>query len=98
MFVYMEPTSPKAHDLQRDSRYALHCAVEDRDGGEGEFSVRGKAHVIDEPALRDQLFKNARADGSNPQEHYILFEFDIESALSTIYDGGQVMRERWKAS
>jgi len=29
LFVYMEPTSPKAADLRRDARYALHCGVED---------------------------------------------------------------------
>ncbi|MCA1555037.1 MAG: pyridoxamine 5'-phosphate oxidase family protein, partial [Chloroflexi bacterium] len=26
LFVFMEPTSPKGKDLQRDNRYALHCA------------------------------------------------------------------------
>lgn len=28
LYVYMEPTSPKGRDLQRDPRYALHCSVE----------------------------------------------------------------------
>jgi hypothetical protein len=27
LFVFMEPTSPKGHDLQRDGRYAIHCSV-----------------------------------------------------------------------
>ena len=35
--IYMEPTSLKAADLRRDARYALHCAVEDNEGGEGEL-------------------------------------------------------------
>src|SRR5262250_3268758 len=36
-FIYMEPASLKGGDLRRDPRYALHCGVEDNDGGEGEF-------------------------------------------------------------
>src|SRR5262245_41403215 len=46
LFVFMYPTSPKAHDLQRDGRFALHCAVEDNSGGGGEFYVRGKVQQI----------------------------------------------------
>jgi hypothetical protein len=43
LFLFMEPTSPKGKDLQRDDRYALHCSVADSNGGEGEFYVRGRA-------------------------------------------------------
>jgi hypothetical protein len=45
--VYMEPTSLKSADLRRDGRYSLHCAVEDNEGGEGEFlrhRARGGDH------------------------------------------------------
>ncbi|HEX3050658.1 MAG TPA: pyridoxamine 5'-phosphate oxidase family protein, partial [Aggregatilineaceae bacterium] len=28
LFLFMEPTSPKGKDLQRDPRYTLHCSVE----------------------------------------------------------------------
>ena len=38
-------------DLQRDGRYALHCRVEDQEGGEGEFFVRGQATLTDDPDL-----------------------------------------------
>jgi hypothetical protein len=31
--LFMEPTSPKVADLRRDARYALHCSVEDNEGG-----------------------------------------------------------------
>ncbi len=37
LLLFMEPTSPKGHDLQRGSGYALHCTVADDSGGEGEF-------------------------------------------------------------
>lgn len=35
LFLFMELTSPKGKDLQRDSRYTLHCSVEDSSGGGG---------------------------------------------------------------
>jgi hypothetical protein len=98
LFVYMEPSSPKALDLLRDDRYALHCSVEDINGGKGEFSIRGQARIIGDAPLRARLFEAARADGSNPQERYILFELSIEEALSTIYVGEEETRKRWKAA
>ncbi len=51
-FVFMEPTSPKGQDLQRDGRYAIHCAVSDNSGASGEFSITGRAHLIDNAELR----------------------------------------------
>src|SRR3954471_14481126 len=49
LFLFMEPTSPKGKDLQRDSRYTLHCSVENSNGGEGEFYVRGRGTFTDDP-------------------------------------------------
>lgn len=43
LFLFMEPTSPKGKDLQRDARFTLHCAVENSEGGGGEFYVTGRA-------------------------------------------------------
>src|SRR5213594_4047662 len=52
LFVFMEPTSPKGHDLQRDGRYALHCSVTDSSGASGEFSFLGQAHLTNDAELR----------------------------------------------
>jgi len=98
LFVYMEPTSPKRQDLRRDSRYAMHAAVEDNTGGEGEFLVRGRAQEIDEAALRAQAFEHALAIGYNPLDRYVLFELGIEEAIATIYEDGEPKRTRWKAA
>jgi hypothetical protein len=98
LFVYMEPTSPKLHDLERDGRFALHCSVEDSSGGEGEFSLHGHAKIIEDPNLRDELFAAATADGFNPLERYVFFEFGIESVLTTVYENDEPVRKRWKAS
>jgi hypothetical protein len=94
LFLFMEPTSPKGQDLRRDGRYALHCSVSDSSGDSGEFFVSGRATFIDDPAtwqLAAELATYAPAD------RYILFELDVESAASTIYTGGQPVRQRWKA-
>src|SRR5690349_15758361 len=52
LYLFMEPGSPKGKDLQRDPRYALHCAVADMEGGEGEFYVRGRARLSADPQER----------------------------------------------
>jgi hypothetical protein len=92
----MAPTSPKLRDLQRDSRYALHCSVEDSDGGEGEFSLWGRAQIIDDPSLRSELFAAARADGFNPLDRYVVFDFGVERVMTTIYDNDEPTRKYWK--
>ena len=52
LFVFMEPTSPKARDLRERGWYALHNGVPDTSGTGGEFFVSGQATVIDDPELR----------------------------------------------
>ena len=98
LFVYMEPTSPKAHDLQRDCRYAIHNSVENTNGGEGEFAIRGQAKVVDDSKARTAFFEIATTEGFHPDNRYIFFEFSIENALATVYDGDQPKRNRWDAS
>jgi Pyridoxamine 5'-phosphate oxidase len=92
LFVFMEPTSLKAHDLRRNGRYALHCGVLDLSGRSGEFLVRGSAAVVNDPearALAASVAKRAPAD------QYLLFELDVAHAVSTVYEGGQPVRTRW---
>ncbi|MCC7450757.1 MAG: pyridoxamine 5'-phosphate oxidase [Anaerolineae bacterium] len=95
LFLFMEPTSPKGHDLQRGSGYALHCSVGDNTGGAGEFYVMGHAVLTPDPALRAL----AAQYGYPPKDHYILFELSVESAFSTIYpDSGKPVRQHWRAA
>ena len=93
LFVFMEPTSPKGHDLRRDGRYAIHCAVSDTSGGSGEFTGSGQAQFIDNPELRVLAVRLAPY---SPADRYILFEFSLESAASTVYEGERIIRQRWK--
>ncbi len=94
LFVFMEPTSPKGKDLQRDNRYAIHCAVSDSSGGSGEFFVAGRAMLITDTETRAVAKRVSRYP---PQERYILFELSVESAASTVYEGGETIRKRWAA-
>lgn len=94
LFLFMEPTSPKGHDLRRDGRYALHSAVSDASGSSGEFLIAGRAVYIEEPETRAMAVDLAPY---NPAERYVLFELDVDSALATIYDEtGEPQRRRWK--
>ncbi len=93
LFVFMEPTSPKGHDLQRDGRYAIHCSVTNTSGASGEFIVTGRAHLIDNRELRALAVQLA---SYTPADRYILFEFEIESATSTIYPDDQPVRQFWR--
>jgi hypothetical protein len=95
LFLFMEPTSPKGKDLQRDARYTLHCSVEDSSGGAGEFYVRGRATLTDDPLVREQA---VRASSYVPQDRYILFVFSIEFAFMNTYVDGKPVPRRWQSS
>lgn len=92
-FVFMEPTSPKGHDLRRDGRYAIHCGVSDTSGVSGEFSLTGHAHQVVDPELRALA---ARVSSYVPADRYVLFEFDVEAAAATTYPGDHPVRRTWK--
>jgi len=95
LFLFMEPTSPKGKDLQRDPRYTLHCAVEDSSGGEGEFYVRGRATLTDDPAIRERA---VQASSYKPQDRYILFVLAVDFAFMNTYDDdGDPHPRRWQS-
>jgi hypothetical protein len=82
LFVFMEPTSPKARDLRERVWYALHNGVPDTFGTGGEFLVSGQATQMNDPEPR------AVARGAatyQPEDRYILFEFGIDEARCNGY-------------
>ena len=95
LFLFMEPTSPKGKDLQRDARYTLHCSVEDSSGGKGEFYVRGQAMVTDDVHVRAQAAKTSPYD---PEDRYILFTLTIEFAFMNTYVDSEPNPRRWRSS
>ena len=92
LYVFMYPTSPKGHDLERGSGYAMHCTVEDNAGGDGEFSVRGVGHRVLDPTVWE-LVRPGHADEFNTR--YVLFELDVWQAISTTYEDDREARNRW---
>lgn len=95
LFLFMEPTSPKGHDLLRDPRYALHCSVSNSSGESGEFFISGSARFVDDLALRQQAIALA---SYAPADRYVLYELFVERASSTTYTDGQLIRRHWKAA
>ena len=94
-FVFMEPTSPKKNDLLRDPRYAVHCAVADNSGESGEVVVTGRARFIEDREMRAVAI---RVCPYQYAERYILFEFDVESVMTTEYPDGNPVRKHWKVN
>lgn len=93
-FGFMEPTSPKGHDLRRDGRFAVHCSVTDTSGESGEVIIRGKADFVEDPEWRALAVKVCPY---RPAERYVLFEFNVESVMTTEYPNGETIRKHWKA-
>lgn len=95
MFLFMSERSPKGHDLQRDGRYALHCSVENDEGGGGEFVVRGQANFIEKSDT--VTWALAAEVGYTPKPTYVLFEFLIVEAFATTYPDGEPTYQKWTA-
>jgi hypothetical protein len=96
LFLFMEPTSPKGHDLRRDGRYVLHCtATGEQPWDLKEFYVDGTARTADASGR-----EVANSGTSFPRdEHFVLFELDVASAFSTEFGpDGQPVRQRWRAA
>ena len=77
LFLFMEPTSPKARDLRERGWFALHNGVPDNAGSGGEFNVEGLGLAVDDPSTWSQV---ADASSYTPAERYILFEFHLSEA------------------
>ncbi len=92
-FAFMEPTSPKGHDLRRDPRFAIHCAVTDTSGESGEVILSGTARPVEDPEMRAVA---VRLSSYSPADRYVLFEFDVDSAKTTTYPDGKALRRAWK--
>jgi len=93
LFAFMEPSSPKAHDLQREGKYTIHSLVRDWNGSDGEFSITGLAVLINDVKLR-----SIAASGCpyTPRGRYVCFEFLVEECITNHYVDGKPHPVRWK--
>lgn len=96
LFLFMEPTSPKGHDLRERGCYALHNGVPDNAGTGGQFSVRGHAVPVEDPTIRAVV---AHAASYDPAERYVLFEFKLTEARCIGYgDTPLPTRQQWSVT
>ena len=100
LYVFVVNLSWKYRDLLRDGRYALHASLPPEGGRE--FYVTGPARQVDEPARRE-LVTAASGGRLGVHEFEVLFEFGIERALLTEWEGGGTASpwprfEKWPAN
>ncbi len=82
LFVLITPTSPKRHDLLRDGRYALQTFPQPKPGSD-EFYIAGKALLVDDPATRAAVLRDAK---HMADESETLFELTIDRAMHTRWE------------
>ena len=93
LFGFMEPTSPKARDLQNNGKYAMHSLVADSDGTNGEFHISGLAELQEDAAVRALAVATCPY---RPQDRYIMFEFKLDRCLTNEYIDGKPNARRWR--
>ena len=92
LFAFMEPTSPKGHDLVRDGRFTVHSLVKDWNGSDGEFTMTGRARLVEDAKMRETAIKGCPY---TPQSRYVCFEFLLEECMTNHYVGGKPQFARW---
>ena len=86
--------SPKANDLRRDARCAVHSSVSKLDGSEGEFKIHGRAFPTTEPAI-------VEAAGTwwsgRPADRCTVFAVEIDEATLITWSTAQdrMQTRRW---
>ena len=80
--------STKAADLLRDPRILVHSVVTGRDGGEGEFKIRGTARAEHDPEVRRRYADAVTADlGWSPTpDRFHLFAVSLDDVTFIRYD------------
>jgi hypothetical protein len=91
--------STKAKDLTHDPRILVHSIITSRDGGDGEYKVRGRAEATDDPAVQ-RRYAEAVADslGWRPEPgRFHLVAVDIDEITVIRYDDatGDQYVARW---
>jgi hypothetical protein len=78
----------KARDLYRDPRILVHSVVTNRDGGDGEFKVRGRAVPEAAPELNARVADAIAANlGWRPEVgHFHLFRIELDDATFIHWD------------
>jgi hypothetical protein len=95
LYVFMEPTSPKGHDLRRNGRFALHAPVDAPLPTVAQVFLAGRGAVVDDPAVREAVVRTA---GYPVLDRFVLFELGVENVMRTspgVENPYEVSREFW---
>jgi hypothetical protein len=94
LLVFMEPTSPKLHDLDDRGSYAMHNGVSDTSGTGGEFWITGRGARVDDVGLREVA---SIASLYSPADRYVLFELQVSEARCNGYGDVELPEpRRWR--
>lgn len=75
--------SPKARDLLRDGRYALHSGSEDPPAWRGDAKIAGRAHEVTDPERIAAVMATRPGGDIEPAPaRFHLFRLDIEEAVT----------------
>ncbi len=94
LFVRMYPRRRRAPTSGGTDRYAMHSAVADTDGTGGELAIAGTCRLVEDADVIDRVMRGL----SGTPDRYVLFEFEIDEAMSTVYEDDRDVRHRWRAS
>jgi hypothetical protein len=83
LFVFVGKHTVKFHNLMRDSRYAMHAVLGDKDE---EFLILGTSVPADDPESEALAWEAARAIGMISENH-LLMEFMIDRAHWAVWEG-----------
>jgi hypothetical protein len=97
LWLSMMWQSRKAMDLIRDDRLLVHSVIADRDGGQGEVKLRGRALAVDDLAIRARYCAAVAVLGWQPKEpSFHLFRVDIDDVTVIRYHhNGDQQVARW---
>lgn len=88
LWLSMMWDSKKAADLRRDPRILVHSVITNREGGEGEFKIRGTARAEHDDEVQHRYAQAVgKSLGWEPQPgRFHLFEVGIEHVTYIRYD------------
>jgi len=95
----MMPDSRKAHDLQRDPRFALHNASEDKQVTDGDVKISGRAVELTDDEAVVASFRRAFAAASGyepPPGPMHLFRADVTEVVTIRPAGDHLVIQLWQ--
>ncbi len=96
LWLGMMPDSVKSADLQRDPRFAIHCAPVDLDLADGDAKLSGRAiRITDENVVADYLRRFEEDTGQAPPEADLFRTDLVEASIVTVH-GEELVIDSWR--